>query len=89
MPTIETKSSSPVQPGYLDRLNGELTLAQESYLNSPKGEKKRMKSEVTRIESEIERVHALHAARSPPAGPVTYLWPTKGTLGLRLEAPRS
>ena len=88
MPVIETSNSSPVQPGYLDKLNGELAQAQEFYLNSPKDEKKQLKSVVTRIESEIERVHALHVARSPLSGPVTYLWATKGTLGLRLEVPK-
>ena len=58
---------------------------QKSYLGSPKGEKKVMKTELDRIEGEIERVHALHASRPQPTGSVTYLWPSDGTLGLRLE----
>jgi len=85
MPTIETNYISPIQPGYLDTLNGELTAAQESYLNSPKSKKKLLKTNVTKIENEIERVHALHAERPPLSGTVAYLWPSTGTLGLRLE----
>lgn len=87
MPTIDTASTSPVAPGYLDTLNEELASAQATYLNSPRWTKKRLRGNVDRIEDEIERVHAMHAERSPSAGPVTYLWPSKGTLGIRLKVP--
>lgn len=88
MPTIDTSSTSPVAPGYLDTLNEELTAVQESYLSSPRHAKKRIKGKVLKIEDEIERVHALHAERSPSTGPVTYMWTAKGALGIRLQVPR-
>ena len=85
MPTL-SPHVSPVQPGYLDTLNDELTATQESYLNSPtRRRKKQARQLVIQVEGKIDRVHTQHANRSQVDAPITYLWPTKGTLGLRLE----
>ena len=73
MPIIDEGSGPTIWPGYLDVLNAELVTAQESYLSSPRSGKKQMRTDVNRIEREIERIHAMHAQRPRLRGPVTYL----------------
>ena len=57
----------------------------ESYLNSPKANKKAAKTELAAIEAAIQRVHNVHRARKKPTGQTKYTFRGHGTLGLRLE----
>jgi len=61
------------------------TALQESYLISPRGDRKAMKTELDAIEAAISRVHGLHRARVQPTGETTYTWRRHGSLGLRIE----